>query len=225
MPENTTQRRDVVTRTTAVVIAIVALFAGGFFGFVLGTQYAPQPSMPQMPAQQQTKDHQAEIEQLEKQLASTPQDAAKWVQLGNLYYDSGKPDRAVDAYSKSLDIAPENPDVLVDRGVMKRQLGHPKEAVVDFDAALHLNPQHKTALFNKGVVLLHDLNEPKGAVESWELLLKIDPSVSNPGGIPLAEMIQEIKKSMPQSAPQSEALPSDSPAAPHNDGSVPAMAQ
>ncbi|WP_169727892.1 tetratricopeptide repeat protein [Desulfovibrio inopinatus] len=216
MPDNTTQRRNVVTRTTTVMIAIAMLLIGGFLGFMVGTQYAPHANVAQMPPQQ-GQNHQAEIEQLESELASNPQDAARWVQLGNLYYDAGNPAKSIDAYTKALDIVPDNANVLVDRGVMKRQLGDSRAAVADFDAALRVDPSHKTALFNKGIVLLHDLREPEGAIASWEALLKVDPSATNPGGMPLAEMIVEIKKSLPQQTPAETS--------PQQDGTIPTMAQ
>ena len=47
---------------------------------------------------------------------------------------------------------------------------------------------------NKGIVLLHDLQDPAGAIRAWEGLLEINPVASFPGGMSVDQMIQQLKK-------------------------------
>ena len=55
---------------------------------------------------------------LENEVSKNPKNAAAWTDLANLYYDTDKADKAIKAYTKSLELAPNNPDVLTDMGVM-----------------------------------------------------------------------------------------------------------
>ena len=77
---------------------------------------------------------------------------------------------------------------------MLREVQQPKKAVECFDAALKLNPNHQNALFNKGVVLLHDEHDRAGALAAWEQLLKVNPQASNPEGMPVRTMVDELRK-------------------------------
>jgi hypothetical protein len=57
---------------------------------------------------------------------------------------------------------------------------------------------------NKGIVLLHDLNDFKGAIEAWEGLLEINPIAMAPNGISIDQMVTQLKKQQAGQSSQSQ---------------------
>jgi hypothetical protein len=43
-----------------------------------------------------------------------------------------------------------------------------------------IDPRHEISRFNKGIVLMHDLQDQKGALQAWEELVKINPIAKAP---------------------------------------------
>ena len=77
---------------------------------------------------------------------------------------------------------------------MYRRSGQPQEAIKAFDKAIEVDPKHETSRFNKGVVLMHDMNDMKGAIEAWEGLLQINPVAVAPNGQSVDQMVTSMKK-------------------------------
>ncbi len=50
------------------------------------------------------------------------------------------------------------------------------ESLAAFQGALVISPTHPEALFDYGYVLLQGKNDPRGAIESWEKLVKTNPN-------------------------------------------------
>ena len=48
--------------------------------------------------------------------------------------------------------------------------------------------------FNKGIVLMHDLNDIKGAIKAWEDLLQINPVAVAPNGMSVDQLVQSMKQ-------------------------------
>ncbi len=111
---------------------------------------------------------QARISELEKVVASDPKNVQAWVTLGNDYFDSQNPKKAIDAYAKALAINPNDPNVLTDQGVMFRALGFYDKALANFEKAYKVNPDHLQSLFNMGIVYLEDLKQPSKAKTLFE---------------------------------------------------------
>jgi tetratricopeptide (TPR) repeat protein len=130
------------------------------------------------------------IAELEKRLASKPEDVDVLVQLGNDYFDLGHYAKAVGVYEKAVQIDPRNADVITDMGIGYRKLGKPEESVRAFQKALDANPEHSMALFNLGIVLRDDLKDNVGALKAWELFLK------KAGDTPHAVMIRPWVKQL-----------------------------
>ncbi|MBW1802723.1 MAG: tetratricopeptide repeat protein, partial [Deltaproteobacteria bacterium] len=80
-----------------------------------------------------------------------------------------------------------------DLGVMYRRNGQPKKAIEAFEAAIKSDPSHEVSRFNKGVVLMHDLNDDRGAIQAWEELVKLNPFAKTPGGQLVAGIIKNLK--------------------------------
>ena len=128
---------------------------------------------------------------------TTPDNVNAWTQLGHFYFDTAQPEKAIQAYEKSLELDGSRPDVWTDLGVMYRRNGDPTQAVKCFDRALALNARHEVALFNKGVVLMHDIKDAQGALKAWEKLVEVNPNAQTPNGQSVKSMIEQVKAGNP----------------------------
>ena len=192
-----TVQGNYVRKETFLIVTLLAL-AVGFFGGVVFAVFksdskAPVPSAPvQMGAPAPAGSDR--IATLEREAQANPGNANAWTELGNAYFDSNQFEASISAYRKSLEINPGNPNVWTDMGVMYRRSNKPKEAVKAFDQAIAADPKHEISRMNKGIVLLHDLNDFKGAIEAWEGLLEINPIAMAPNGISIDQMVTQLKK-------------------------------
>lgn len=191
-----------VKREIMLVVAFVALIAG-FLGGVVFTVYktdapAPMssapPSGPPLQDGELTAEQEELLQALQAKVAAEPRNVRAWIELGHLYFDSNQFRKAIEAYKESLAINPDNADVWTDLGVMYRRSGRPAEAVAAFDRALEAEPLHEISRFNKGIVLMHDLNDPEGALKAWEELIRINPAARAPNGQPLKDLIENLKE-------------------------------
>jgi len=206
MDKSSTAINKTVKKGTLWMVASVAMVAGFLLGVVFGVYKSGpietvQKSMPDQPVE--NKEHispkiTAKIFELEKKVAENPEDIAGWTNLGNLYFDAGNYEKAIMAYTKSLELNPNNADVMTDLGVMYRRNGQPKTAVATFDKAIQIDPKHETARYNKGVVLMHDLNDFEGAVRTWEELVRINPAAMSPTGQPVNNLVSRLKETIKQ---------------------------
>lgn len=137
------------------------------------------------------------IVQLEQALREKPNDAARWTELGNAYFDEKQYAKAIEAYGRSLALRPNNPNVLTDLGIMYRENGQYEQALKSFDQAIRLEPAHEHARFNKGIVLLFDLHRPAEAKAVWRELLRMNPRAVAPDGTRLHDLILQCDKPLP----------------------------
>ena len=173
-----------MNRYTLVALA-VGLVVGVFIGYQAGSsappRAAPVAGAPQMPpgaAQQMPPGdprHMARIASLQAVVARDPKNVQAWVQLGNDYFDTRQPQKAIEAYGRALELRPDDPDVMTDQGVMYRDLGQFDKAAQNFEQANKINPKHVQSIFNLGVVYAHDLGQPKKAEEAWKKVIEVAP--------------------------------------------------
>jgi cytochrome c-type biogenesis protein CcmH/NrfG len=135
-----------------------------------------------------------QIAQLEALTEKNPQDGEAWTRLGHAYFDDDRPDKAITAYHRSLEIRPDNADVWTDLGVMYRRNRQPEEAIKAFERALQINPEHEIAWFNKGVVLIHDLKQMDAGLQAWKALLEINPMAMAPNGQTVEELVRHFQE-------------------------------
>lgn len=136
-------------------------------------------------------DVQQRITEAEKVVAQDPKNLQAWIQLGNDYFDSNQPQKAISAYGKALEIDPNNPNVLTDQGVMFKNIGWYDKAVANFEKAAQLNPKHVQSLYNLGVVYSTDLKQPDKAIAAWNRLLQVDST--SPQAQQVKGMIEQLK--------------------------------
>ena len=198
-----------VRKETLYMVSLLAL-AVGFFGGVVFAVFksdpkAPVPSAPaQMGTPAPSPADSDRIAALERQTQADPGNAKAWTDLGNAYFDSNQFEASISAYRKSLELNPNNANVWTDMGVMYRRNGKPEEAIKAFDQAIAVDPKHEISRMNKGIVLLHDLNDIKGAIEAWEGLLVINPIAMAPNRISIDQMVTELKKRQEGQSSQSQ---------------------
>lgn len=186
------------------MVASLALIVGFLVGVVFGV-YKSETLKPiqnkrfsqtNEKGQGITAEKAAQIFELEKRTKEDPNDVAAWTNLGNLYFDTGKYNQAIAAYTKSLALNPDNANVMTDLGIMYRRTGRPQKAIEAFDKAAKIDPRQETALYDKGIVLMHDLKDIPGAVKAWEALLKRNPAATSPTGQPIKTLVETLKKNM-----------------------------
>lgn len=130
----------------------------------------------------------------EEDVRKDPSNVEAWEHLGNLYFDAGEPQKAVNAYNKALELSPDNTSVLVDCGVMYRELKDFTTALEYFNKALAKDPAHEHALFNSGIVLYFDLDKKEEGLAMWKKLVAVNPQAKTPSGDTVAAMIETLSK-------------------------------
>lgn len=134
----------------------------------------------------------ARAAELEQMLAKDPKNLQAWIALGNDYFDANQPQKAVQAYTKALELDPNNPNVLTDQGVMFRALGFYDRALANFEKALKIDPKHLQSQFNIGIVYAVDLKQTAKARTTFEALLQKDQTSD------LARQAREMLKQLPE---------------------------
>lgn len=186
-------------KNESIWIAVVALIVGFLGGYLIGSisttgkhqqETAVIPSGAGSPT-----DYTRRIIEAEKIVARDPKNLNAWISLGNDYFDTEQPQKAVTAYGKALDIEPNNPNVLTDQGVMYRKLGWYDKAIANFEKALKIEPRHLQSLYNMGVVYTVDLKQPEKAVPVWTKYLTIDSNSATAAQI--KGMLEKVEKGMP----------------------------
>lgn len=160
----------VIVLVVGVLVGILVSKAGKGPGKTAQAPSAP----PQVAApgvnQQQT------IQMLEGLVAKDPNNRNAWVELGNNYFDSDQPVKAIEAYGKALALGPDDPNVLTDQGLMFRRLGQYDRAIENFSKANAIDPRHLQSLFNMGVVYRYDLQDFRKANDAWSKYLALNPT-------------------------------------------------
>ena len=176
-----------------LVVGVVIMNFTGSTGSTGGPGGSGAPA-PITGGQQQGPDRiklSRDIAQLEDIVKKDPKNYQALVQIGNDYFDLGEAQKSVDAYSKALAIKDGDPNVLTDMGVMYRQLKDFPKALAAFRKAAAASPTHPQSRMNIGVVLMHDLNDPKGAIAAWEDYLRVAPN--DPNAENIRRSIEELR--------------------------------
>ena len=162
------------------IIALVALVVGFFAGEIIDLSEPRRPTMEvqqsqlgQQPFQRPSltpEQKRSKILELEKKVASNPDDGEAWNELGHLYLNEHQPKQGLRAFKKVLALNPNNAHAWNDLGIMYRQNKQPVEAVAAFDKAIEIEPRSEEYRYRKGIVLMDDLNDPEGGIKAWNEL-------------------------------------------------------
>jgi cytochrome c-type biogenesis protein CcmH/NrfG len=186
------------TSTQAYVLAIICLVVGVAVGYFVRGSASPAAA----PVEQAAASSQApagmgggmgnmdpskvtpeqlkhmvekQVEPIQQQLKSNPNDPALLAQVGNVYYDTQLYQDAIGYYEKSLQGDPKNVGVRTDMGTAYFYLGDADRAITEFNKALTEDPKHGQTLYNLGMVQWQGKGDVSAAVASWEKLLKTVP--------------------------------------------------
>lgn len=189
-------------KKSSLLLACLISVGMGFLGGVVLSAYkfrsavslpAPGPVRQPAPGEKLSDERAGIIDALKRETIQNPKNIKAWIELGNHYFDTDQFEKSIQAYEQALTLDPGNADVLTDMGVMYRRSGQPQKAIAAFDKAMAVDPRHEVSRFNKGIVLMHDLNDHKAALEAWMDLVRINPLAKSPGGILIKDMVNKLK--------------------------------
>ena len=181
------------------LVTYFMIFVFGFISGIAFTVYKGEspPAAVSSGSGEQDQAHDEETHQailsLEAEVTANPENFQSWVRLGHLYYDHNEPEKAIGAYTKSLEFHSGDANLLTDLGVMYRRTKQLEKAIDSFDQAIAMDPGHLPSRFNKGIVMMYDLNDPDGAIVVWEELLAINPQAKTANGEPISSFLDKIK--------------------------------
>lgn len=178
-----------------VVIIIMGLIIVALGGFLIvklsGKQETQSPSGVVSQGSGSPVDYQHRIAELEKVVAGDPKNSQAWIMLGNDYYDTDQPQKAIQAYGKALELTPDNPNILTDQGVMYKRIGSFDKALANFEKAQRIDPKHLQSLYNIGIVYAEDLKQPDKALKAWKHYLELDST--SPAAQQVKRMIGQLE--------------------------------
>jgi len=175
-----------------IVIALIVGVLGGYLIFSISGQKEPPPPAGGIPVGSGTAaDYRQRIATAEKIVAASPANRQAWIQLGNDYFDTGQPQKAINAYGKALELDPNDPNVLTDQGVMYQQIKRFDLAVANFEKAQKIDPGHLQSQYNLGMVYAHDLHQTEKAIQALNRYLQLDPA--SPKAQQVKALIEQLK--------------------------------
>lgn len=175
----------------SLAFALSGTFFGLLIGWIVGTQQgagsAPAAANVGAPAAQAAPappgasatpppfDATRALE-LERQANAEPSNSSVRVDLGNMYFDGEKYDRAITWYEGALKLDPKNVNVSTDLAVAYYYSNQVDRALAQLDVSLKLDPKHLKSLLNQGIVRAFGKSDLPGAAESWERVVALAPT-------------------------------------------------
>ena len=169
-------------KSNAILLIVVALLVGFVIGAIAGIKFSskelskPVAQTDAVNSENQKTVSGEDLSLLQNVLKDDPGNLKALISLGNLYFDSKEPQKAIDMYGRALKIDPANADVRTDMAIMYRNLKDYDRAVKELREAATDDPKHANSRFNLGIILLHDKKDYKGAITAWEEFLKVEPA-------------------------------------------------
>lgn len=192
-----------------LALGLVIGFFGGFFlanYWNMQALRAGQPTNPSAvqlpeghPAVGGQQDPQATMEMVRKRIeelrqaaSSDPKNAAARIELGNMYFDVGKYEQAIEWYEQALAVDPSNNNVRTDMATALHYIGQHDKALAELEKVLNSDPYHPQALINLGIVRKQGKNDTKGALEAWEKFIATNPNF--PHVAEVKRWVEELRK-------------------------------
>ncbi|MFN5955373.1 MAG: tetratricopeptide repeat protein [Dolichospermum sp.] len=101
--------------------------------------------------------------------------AAFYLNRGNVRYNLGDKQGAIDDYNQAIKINPNLALAYYNRGIVRYELGDKPGAIDDFNLAIKFNPNFALAYIGRGVVR-NDLGDKPGAIDDYTQAIKINPN-------------------------------------------------
>ena len=107
-------------------------------------------------------------------LKSSPFHEGAQSNLGILYNQLGKPQKAISCYEKAIQINPNSANAYYNLGTILNELRKPQKAISCYEKAIQINPNYIDAHNNLGVIFAQ-LGESQKAINCFEKAIKIKP--------------------------------------------------
>jgi tetratricopeptide (TPR) repeat protein len=175
-------------------VALGALFHGPAQPAIVALPVAPQTlaGVPQMPPQMAAVMPPAAADPVFEKLKLDPDNFELLATAGNAEMKAGDPKSAADYYGRALK-AKDDPDVRINLANAYYRTGDADQSLAELGKVLKLDPRNDKALYNTGVVRFIAKKDPKGAIATWQTLLKYHPD--HPHKAQVLEMIKRAQKS------------------------------
>jgi cytochrome c-type biogenesis protein CcmH/NrfG len=134
---------------------------------------------PQQPGPEQMKQMaDKKVAPLLEQLSKNPRDSDTLIKVGNFYQAARQFDEAAKYFQKAVDVKP-TADTLTKLSNAQYYGGAGDQAIETLYKALQIDPKFANALFNLGMLKWQVKGDTKGAIASWEELLRTNPHHPN----------------------------------------------
>ena len=166
-------------------MGVAGVFFGILVGWIIGSQQgqgrtgpapvpaAAQQAAPGTPAPPPLDE--SRVSAMKTTAQQNPADAVTRVQLGNIYFDSGRFQEAAEWYEAALKIHPKDVNASTDLGIAYYYMNQPDKALQQFDRSLAIDPKHGKTMLNIGIVRAFGKQDLKGAAEAWQRVLAVAP--------------------------------------------------
>ena len=104
--------------------------------------------------------------------------AQEWFDRGRFMGEMGNYRKAVEAFSRVIELTPASAHAYNNRGVAYSELGSYRLAIQDFNRAIHLNPDEVLFRFNRGVAFGKG-EEFDLAIKDFNRVIEMDPQHTN----------------------------------------------
>ncbi len=134
-----------------------------------------------------------QVEPILAALQKDPNNADLLAQVATAYFRAQQFPAAAEYYERAVKIKPSS-EVLVSLANSYHYAGSDDKAIETLNRALQVDPKSANALFNLGMLKWQAKNDPKGAIDAWQQLLKSNPT--HPRRAQVEEMIAKAKQHM-----------------------------
>ena len=111
---------------------------------------------------------------LNDNVAKTPNLTRVLLNRGIAYRRLGQWEKAIDDYSRVIDINPKYAQAYYNRGIAKKSIQDYHGAIADYSKAIEIDPKYIQAYNNRGVLKVN-LQDYQGAIADYSDALEIDP--------------------------------------------------
>ena len=108
-------------------------------------------------------------------LKSSPYHEGAQSNLGILYNQLGKHQKAINCFEKAIQINPNSANAYYSLGVIFTQLGESQKAISYYEKAIQINPNSANAYYSLGVIFTQ-LGESQKAISYYEKAIQINPN-------------------------------------------------
>ena len=175
------ERYEAPNQYSWIVYAVAVIMVGGLAGYVLSLQ-GGQPAASTVVAGVAGSAtaatplvDESELRAYREILARDPKNAQAAVKAGNLLYDAHRYTEAIGFYQQAFAVTPSDINLSTDLGTALWYVGRADEALAQYQKSLTLDATHAQTLFNMGIVKADGKHDYRGAVTTWETLLKTNP--------------------------------------------------